>query len=168
MTCGLPFFLPPFGLSCRPARVPPRRFARAGIRFEVIPGVSAALAAPAAAGIPVTHRGLSASVTIVNGHDADQHDWAALARSSGTLVFLMAVEHLEEIADNLQAYGRSPDEAAAVVQWATTRRQRVASVASISPCGVSIRQPPGETLGSATKRHPRWLASTSSSARTSS
>src|SRR5206468_4065122 len=47
---------------------------RAGVAFEVVPGVSAALAAPAAAGIPVTHRGLSASVTIVNGHDADQHD----------------------------------------------------------------------------------------------
>src|SRR5207245_1708951 len=63
--------------------------AEAGVPFEVIPGVTAAFAAPAAAGIPVTHRGLSPSVTIVNGHDADQHDWSALARSAGTLVFLM-------------------------------------------------------------------------------
>src|SRR5579884_3478386 len=53
--------------------------ARAGIPYEVVPGISAALAAPAAAGIPVTHRGLSASVTIATGHPADQHDWSALA-----------------------------------------------------------------------------------------
>ena len=99
--------------------------ARAGVPFEVVPGVSSALAAPAAAGIPVTHRGLSPSVTIVNGHDADQHDWSALARSAGTLVFLMAVEHLELIAERLMSSGRSVVEPAAVVQWATTPRQRV-------------------------------------------
>src|SRR6185437_14516035 len=65
---------------------------RAGIPFEVVPGVSAALAAPAAAGIPVTHRGMSASVTIAAGHTEQTHDWQALARSGSTLVFLMAVE----------------------------------------------------------------------------
>src|SRR5437879_6283320 len=101
--------------------------ARAGVAFEVVPGISAALAAPAAAGIPVTHRGLSGSVTVVNGHDADQHDWSALARSGGTLVFLMAVEHLSEIAERLLANGRPADEPAAVVQWATTPRQRFLS-----------------------------------------
>jgi uroporphyrin-III C-methyltransferase / precorrin-2 dehydrogenase / sirohydrochlorin ferrochelatase len=99
--------------------------ARAGVPFEVVPGVSSALAAPAAAGIPVTHRGLSPSVTIVNGHDAFQHDWSALARSAGTLVFLMAIEHLEEIAGRLLSNGRSELEPAVVVQWATTPRQRV-------------------------------------------
>ncbi|HEV7662953.1 MAG TPA: siroheme synthase CysG [Chloroflexota bacterium] len=98
--------------------------ARAGIPFEVVPGVSAALAGPAAAGIPVTHRGLSGSVTIANGHDAGQHDWSALARSAGTLVFMMAVEHLEAIVDNLVGSGRPADEPAAVVQWATTARQQ--------------------------------------------
>lgn len=109
--------------------------ARAGVPFEVVPGVSSALAAPAAAGIPVTHRGLSASVTIVNGHDADQHDWSALARSAGTLVFLMAVEHLEDIVDRLVSHGRSASEPAAVVQWATTPRQRVvaAPLSEIAP-----------------------------------
>jgi len=101
--------------------------ARAGVAFEVVPGISAALAAPAAAGIPVTHRGLSGSVTVVNGHDAEQHDWSALARGSGTLVFLMAVEHLEEIVDRLLAHGRAADEPAAIVQWATTPRQRFLS-----------------------------------------
>ena len=99
--------------------------ARACIPFEVVPGVSAALAAPAAAGIPVTHRGLSASVTVINGHDADQHDWHALARSGGTLVFLMAVEHLEEIVDRLLLHGRPEHERAALIEWATTARQRV-------------------------------------------
>jgi uroporphyrin-III C-methyltransferase / precorrin-2 dehydrogenase / sirohydrochlorin ferrochelatase len=108
--------------------------ARAGVPFEIVPGVSSALAAPAAAGIPVTHRGLSPSVTIVNGHDANEHDWSALARSAGTLVFLMAVERLEDIADRLVSAGRSEAEPAAVVQWATTPRQRVvaASLADIA------------------------------------
>jgi uroporphyrin-III C-methyltransferase/precorrin-2 dehydrogenase/sirohydrochlorin ferrochelatase len=99
--------------------------AQAGVPFEVVPGVSSALAAPAAAGIPVTHRGLSASVTVVNGHDAEEHDWDALARGGGTLVFLMAVEHLEDIAARLLAYGRPPNEPAALIEWATTPLQRV-------------------------------------------
>src|SRR6187397_1165050 len=103
--------------------------ARAGIPFEIVPGVSAALAAPAAAGIPVTHRGLSAAVTIATGHGDDQHDWSALARLGGTLVFLMAVEHLDEIVANLLRHGRSPDEPAAIVQWATTRRQTTLAAA---------------------------------------
>ena len=112
--------------------------ARAGVPFEVVPGVSSALAAPAAAGIPVTHRGLSASVTIVNGHDADQHDWSALARSAGTLVFLMAVERLEDIAERLLSNGRSVVEPAAVVQWATTPHQRVVA-APLSDIAVEAR-----------------------------
>jgi uroporphyrin-III C-methyltransferase len=98
--------------------------ARAGVPFEVVPGVSSALAAPLAAGIPVTHRGLSGSVTIANGHDADQHEWEMLSASRGTLVFLMAVEGLEEIVARLIAHGRPADEPAAVVQWATTSHQR--------------------------------------------
>jgi uroporphyrin-III C-methyltransferase / precorrin-2 dehydrogenase / sirohydrochlorin ferrochelatase len=99
--------------------------ARAGLDFEIVPGVSSALAAPAAAGIPVTHRGLSASLTVLNGHDADQHDWSALARGSGTLVFLMAVENLETIANRLLTQGRPSTEPTALIEWATTPRQRV-------------------------------------------
>jgi uroporphyrin-III C-methyltransferase len=98
--------------------------ARAGVPFDVVPGVSSALAAPMAAGIPVTHRGLSGSVTIANGHDADQHEWQMLAASRGTLVFLMAVERLEDIVGRLIAHGRPADEPAAVVQWATTPQQQ--------------------------------------------
>ena len=120
--------------------------ARAGVPFEIVPGISAALAAPAAAGIPVTHRGLSGSVTIVNGHDPDQHAWSALAGGGGTLVFLMAVEHLEEIVEALLANGRPAEEPSAIVQWATTWRQRVVS-GSLSEIATLAR--------TADSRHPR-------------
>ncbi|MDP9350576.1 MAG: uroporphyrinogen-III C-methyltransferase [Chloroflexota bacterium] len=105
--------------------------AEAGVPFETVPGVSSALAAPAAAGIPVTHRGLSTSVTIATGHprtggpeDAG-HDWAALAAMRGTLVFLMAVENLEHITGRLLDHGRPTDEPAALVRWGTTSQQTV-------------------------------------------
>jgi uroporphyrin-III C-methyltransferase/precorrin-2 dehydrogenase/sirohydrochlorin ferrochelatase len=104
--------------------------ALAGVPYEVIPGVSSALAAPAAAGIPVTHRGLASAVTIATGHArsgcaGDDHDWEALARVRGTLVFLMAVENLGRIVDGLLSHGRSPDEPAAMVQSGTTPEQHV-------------------------------------------
>jgi uroporphyrin-III C-methyltransferase / precorrin-2 dehydrogenase / sirohydrochlorin ferrochelatase len=111
---------------------------RAGVAWEMVPGISSALAAPAAAGIPVTHRGLSGSVTIVNGHDMMQHDWSALARSGGTLVFLMALENLEAIAAVLLEHGRPKDEPAAIVQWATTPQQRVV-VAPLSDLVAAVR-----------------------------
>jgi len=127
-----------------------------------VPGISAALAAPAAAGIPVTHRGLSGSVTIVNGHDPAQHAWSALAQGGGTLVFLMAVEHLEEIVAELLAHGRPADEPAALVQWATTPRQRVVA-APLADIAASARaagvEPPavlvvGPTAALAAILHP--------------
>jgi uroporphyrin-III C-methyltransferase / precorrin-2 dehydrogenase / sirohydrochlorin ferrochelatase len=105
--------------------------ARAGIPFEIVPGISAALAAPAAAGIPVTHRDLSASVTIATGQTRQAHDWQALARSGGTLVFLMAVERLDSIVGHLLEHGRAADEPAAIIQWATTARQQTV-VAALS------------------------------------
>ena len=102
--------------------------AAAGIRFEVVPGVSSALAAPAAAGIPVTHRGVATSVTIATGHGENgtpDHDWESLARMRGTLVFMMAVERMDQIVGRLIAHGRSRDEPAAVVRWGTTPWQTV-------------------------------------------
>ena len=92
----------------------------AGVTCEVVPGVSSAVAAPAAAGIPVTQRGLSASVTVVEGHDPRR----VAAPTSGTLVCLMAVEHLERLTASLIVDGRPSDEPAALIQWATTPRQR--------------------------------------------
>ena len=106
--------------------------ARAGLAFEVVPGVTSAFAAPAVAGIPVTHRGVASSVTVVTGRvggagsDAGgAPDWAALARAGGTLVILMGMGTRAAIADALVAGGRSPDTPAAVVASATTADQRV-------------------------------------------
>jgi uroporphyrin-III C-methyltransferase len=103
---------------------------QAGVEYEVVPGVSSAFAAPAAAGIPVTHRGLAASVTVVTGHVGDLSapegvDWDALGRSGGTLVILMGMSERARIADELVASGRRADTAVAVVHWGTTRRQQV-------------------------------------------
>ncbi len=104
--------------------------AKAGIPCEVVAGVSAALAVPAAAGIPVTHRGLSTSVTVVTGQVGDGTqpggvDWESLARARGTLVILMGMATRREIARRLLAAGRSPSEPVAVVEWGTTARQKV-------------------------------------------
>lgn len=103
----------------------------AGICCEEIPGISSAIAVPAAAGIPVTHRGLSASVTVVTGTAAEEDgqaglkmDFDVLARLDGTLVILMGMHHLQEIADGLMAAGKSPDTPCAVIMEGTTERQR--------------------------------------------
>lgn len=103
----------------------------AGIRCEEIPGISSAIAVPAAAGIPVTHRGLAASVTVVTGTAAEESgharlklDFDTLARLEGTLVILMGMHHLREIADGLMAAGKEPDTPCAVIMDGTTERQR--------------------------------------------
>jgi uroporphyrin-III C-methyltransferase/precorrin-2 dehydrogenase/sirohydrochlorin ferrochelatase len=100
---------------------------RAGIAFEVIPGVSALAAVPAAAGIPLTHRGLSAQVTIVTGHAADGSDldFAALARVQGTLVVFMGLEAVPVLAHNLIAHGADPRLPTAVVSRGTRADQEV-------------------------------------------
>src|SRR5579862_1548085 len=89
----------------------------AGVPFEVVPGVSALSAVPASAGIPVTHRGVSAQVTIVSGHSAsgEELDYAQLASAPGTLVVFMGLAHLEEIAHGLVAAGKPASTPAAVV-----------------------------------------------------
>jgi len=102
----------------------------AAIRFEVVPGVSSAFAAPAAAGIPVTHRGLAHEFVVVSGHLPPGHpdslvDWAALARLRGTLCVLMGLSNLDAIAAALVAHGRPGTTPVAVVQDGTTATQRV-------------------------------------------
>ena len=104
--------------------------ARAGVPYEIVPGVTSAVAAPAYAGIPVTHRGLSTSVTIVTGSEdpskgATATNWPALAQSGGTIVVLMGWAALPGIAAVLQANGMPPDTPVALVQWGTWPRQRV-------------------------------------------
>lgn len=102
---------------------------RAGVDVEVVPGVSSAFAAPAAAGIPVTHRTVSTSVTVVTGHEGDASlpgvDWDTLARLDGTLVVLMGMGARAAIAARLMAAGRHGSTPVAVVHWGTTERQQV-------------------------------------------
>jgi uroporphyrin-III C-methyltransferase len=100
----------------------------AGVRWEVVPGVSSATAVPALAGIPVTHRGVAASFAVVTGHRAadavDEPDWKALG-AIDTLVVLMGVESLPRIAAGLIAHGRSPGTPVAVVQDGSLSGERV-------------------------------------------
>ncbi|MCG5440810.1 uroporphyrinogen-III C-methyltransferase [Micromonospora foliorum] len=104
--------------------------AAAGVPVTVVPGVTSSIAAPAAAGIPVTHRGVAHEFTVVSGHLAPDSPaslvrWHALAGLHGTLVILMGLKNLAAITATLIAHGRSPQTPAAVVQEATTGTQRV-------------------------------------------
>ena len=101
----------------------------AGIPFEVVPGITAGIAASAYAGIPVTHRGLSSSVAFVTGHEDPEKeetdvDWVHLARGVGTVVLYMGVRRMEENLRRLGEAGRAGDTPAAVVQWGTYPAQR--------------------------------------------
>jgi uroporphyrinogen III methyltransferase / synthase len=119
--------------------------ADAGLEFEIVPGVTAGVAAPAYAGIPVTHRGVSTSVTFITGHedpgkDRDQTDWSALARAGGTLVLYMGVSRLAKIATALIEGGRSPETPAALIEWGTYARQRTVTATLATLAEVAARQ----------------------------
>jgi uroporphyrinogen III methyltransferase/synthase len=103
--------------------------ARAGLSFEVVPGVTSGIAAPAYAGIPVTHRGVSTSVAFITGHEdptkgESDVDWKSLANSAETLVLYMGVGRLAEISSELVAAGRDPQTPVACVRWGTRPDQR--------------------------------------------
>jgi uroporphyrin-III C-methyltransferase/precorrin-2 dehydrogenase/sirohydrochlorin ferrochelatase len=128
--------------------------ARAGVPVVVVPGVTSAVAAPAAAGIPVTQRGLAHELVVVSGHVAPDDpaslvDWEAVARLRGTLCVLMGLRHLEAIAAVLLAHGRSPDTPVAVIQDGTTARQRVvrATLATIAAAAAELRPPAVMVVG---------------------
>ncbi len=111
--------------------------AHAGIPVLVVPGITSAVAVPAAAGVPVTHRGVSQEFHVISVHVAPDDpkstvDWPGLARSQGTLVLLMAVERLAKVAEALLRDGRAPDTPAMVVQDGTlpTQRAVIASLAT--------------------------------------
>jgi uroporphyrinogen III methyltransferase/synthase len=115
--------------------------AAAGVPFEVVPGVTAGIAAPAYAGIPVTHRGVATSVTFVTGHEdpakpETQVDWNAMAKAAatGTVVLYMGVKTLPSVARALTTGGLSPDTPAAAVQWGTHSRQKtvVGTIATLA------------------------------------
>ena len=104
----------------------------AGVRYEIVPGVTSAVAVPAYAGIPVTHRKLAASMRVVTGHEdptkpESDLDWREIAQTGGTLVVLMTVKHLGEIAERLVAFGKNPDTPAALIHQGTLPGQRTAT-----------------------------------------
>jgi uroporphyrinogen III methyltransferase / synthase len=141
----------------------------AGIPFEVVPGVTSGVAAPAYAGIPVTQRDRASGVALITGHeDPDKPesaiDWPALAAFPGTLVFYMGVKQLPRIAEQLIAGGRAPDEPAAVVERGTLPGQRtvVATLATIAERAAqeAIRPPSITVVGPVAalrEEGVRWL-----------
>ncbi|MGF1577165.1 MAG: uroporphyrinogen-III C-methyltransferase [Cyanophyceae cyanobacterium] len=101
---------------------------QAGIEVEVVPGVTAGVAVPAYAGIPITHRDHSSSVLFVTGHESagkyqPSVDWAAIAKAADTLVIYMGIHNLPTITTQLQAGGLSPDTPVAIIRWGTTPQQ---------------------------------------------
>jgi uroporphyrin-III C-methyltransferase len=102
-----------------------------GIAVEVVPGITSAVAVPAAFGIPLTHRGVSSSVTFITGHEMEEKeeglDWDAIARVKGTLVILMGVGNLAAIAATLMAYGRRAGTPVAVIEKGFTADERLVS-----------------------------------------
>ena len=128
--------------------------AAAGIPVTVVPGVTSALAVPAAAGIPVTHRGVAHEVVVVSGHLPPGHpdslvSWPELARLRGTLVILMGMRHLPEIVATLTGHGRSPATPAAIVADGTTGRQRAVrtSLAELPAAAREFRPPAVVVIG---------------------
>jgi uroporphyrinogen III methyltransferase/synthase len=118
----------------------------AGVPYEIVPGVTSAISVPAYAGVPVTHRGLAAQVTIVTAHEqpgkaqADV-DWAALARLPGTLVVLMGAARLAALAAELIAAGKDPETPVCITQSGTTAAQRSATgtLATIADVAAAAR-----------------------------
>ena len=101
-----------------------------GLPFEIVPGVTSAVAVPAYAGIPVTHRGIAASFAVVTGHEdptkpESSINWSKLATAVDTLIFLMGVANLPQIVDKLIEHGRSPETPAALIRWGTKPTQEV-------------------------------------------
>jgi len=103
--------------------------AEAGLKFEIIPGISSAFAGPTYAGIPLTHRDYGAQLTLFSGHEAEGKekgdvDYETLAKTPGTKIFLMGVARLKIISDRLIGYGADPETPIALTRWATTGRQK--------------------------------------------
>jgi uroporphyrin-III C-methyltransferase len=134
----------------------------AGVPFEVVPGISAAIAAPAKAGVPLTHRGSAASFTVVTGHrrpgDEDHTDWGALARVGGTLVVLMGVAERASIARRLLAGGLDPSTPVAAVTWGTTPGQRTVRTTLVELGRAEVDAPATIVIGSVASLELDWFA----------
>ncbi len=117
----------------------------AGVRFEVVPGITSVIAATNYAGIPITHRDFCSGFTVVTGHEdpnkeTSSIDWEALAKIAGTKVVLMGVERIGAIMENLMKHGVSPETPVGMVRWGTTGRQEalVGTVADIAEKVASV------------------------------
>jgi uroporphyrinogen III methyltransferase/synthase len=135
---------------------------KAGLEVEVVPGITSAFAAPAYAGIPVTHRGLANSVTVVTGHVGDPSapggvDWDALARAGGTIVVLMGMATRAEIARRLIEGGRPASTPVAVVEWGTTPGQRAVRTTLDALWSVELGSPATIVVGAVAGLELPWL-----------
>jgi len=133
----------------------------AGVAFEVVPGITSAVAVPAYAGIPVTHRGLSTSFTVVTGHSRHGPDdpvhWESLARAGGTVVVLMGVAHRGEIARRLMAGGMAPTTPVAAVRWGTRPDQRTLRTTLADLAGVELEPPVTLVIGTVAGLDLGWF-----------
>jgi uroporphyrin-III C-methyltransferase/precorrin-2 dehydrogenase/sirohydrochlorin ferrochelatase len=140
-----------------------------GIRFEVVPGVTAAAGCAAYAGIPLTHRNHAQMLTFVTGHckgETDKVDWAMLARPGQTAVFYMGLGHLDNILERLREHGLTPSHAAAVIEQGTQSSQRVVT-GTLTDLGqkvseAGIQSPALLIVGEVTRLHEtlRWFNTT--------
>jgi uroporphyrin-III C-methyltransferase len=137
----------------------------AGIRFEIVPGVTSAIAVPAYAGIPVTQRGMAESVAFITGHYAGSNpldlNWQALAQGVDTLVFLMGVRSLPMIVSSLIDAGRASDTPVAVIEKGTLAEQRVVvgTLANIMGSADEIQAPSIIVVGEVVNLHStlKWF-----------
>ena len=135
----------------------------AGVDFEVVPGITSAIAVPAYAGVPVTHRGLSTSFTVVTGHSRHavdrETDWEALAAVGGTIVVLMGVAHRRDIAERLMAGGLDPATPVVAVHWGTRPEQMSARV-RLDELGATPLEPPATiVIGAVAQLDLHWYES---------
>jgi uroporphyrinogen III methyltransferase/synthase len=135
--------------------------AEAGVRFEVVPGITSAVAVPAYAGVPVTHRGLSTSFTVVTGHSRHEPehetDWGALARAGDTIVVLMGVAHRSDIADALIEGGLPPDTPVCAVQWGTRPEQSTVRTTLAAMADTPMEPPSTIVIGKVAGLELTWF-----------
>jgi len=133
----------------------------AGIDFEVVPGISSAIAVPAYAGVPVTHRGLATSFTVVTGHSRHAVDretnWEALAAAGGTIVVLMGVAHRGEIARRLVAGGLAPSTPVVAVRWGSRPEQRSTRTDLAGLEAADLEPPSTIVIGAVAGLDLRWF-----------
>jgi uroporphyrinogen III methyltransferase/synthase len=134
--------------------------AAAGVPFEVVPGITSAVAVPAYAGVPVTHRGRSTSFTVVTGHEApwasSETDWEAVARVGGTIVVLMGVASRAEIAERLQAGGLPGGTPVAATRWGTRPEQRTVRTTLAGLAAADIASPSVLVIGAVADLDLAW------------